>query len=133
MDRAETYDVQVDENLATIEVRAPLRTQQNPKQRYALSQVTWEVSYDPKESTVSHEAGESVPASLLYHDLTLPDAPGRISKQPLFTDVETVSPRTTDTIDISDDEATGVSFVFSVGGTHFHTLQWRELPEENDE
>ena len=135
MDTAETYDVQVDGNLATIEARAPLRSNQNPKQRYALPQVTWGLSYDPTESTVTvrHEAGESVPASLLYHDLTLPDAPNRISKRPLFTDVETVSPGTTDTIDISDSEATGVSVVFSVGGTHFHTLQGREFSEASDE
>jgi hypothetical protein len=135
-DGADAFDVRIDGRLATVETRVPLRPGREPDPDYALPQVTWGVTHDEDAGTVTfrHEAGESVPAGRLFYDLDTPSAPGRIDREPLWTDADAVAAGSEATIDLDDHpEATGVSLVYSTGGTHFHVLFGLDLRGENDE
>ncbi|MDS0242409.1 MULTISPECIES: hypothetical protein [unclassified Haloferax] len=134
-DAAETFDVYIDGRLATVETRVPLRPDGEIDPRYRLPQVTWGLAYDEATDcvTVRHEAGETVPADRLFYDLSLPEAPGRVEKKPLWPGAETVAPGAEATIDLSDSPgADRASVVYSIGGTHFTVLFGRELGGETD-
>ncbi|AKU09616.1 hypothetical protein ABY42_17570 (plasmid) [Haloferax gibbonsii] len=134
-DAAETFDVYVDGRLATVETRVPLRPDGEIDPRYRLPQVTWGLAYDEASDrvTVRHEAGETVPADRLFYDLSLPEAPGRVEKKPLWPGAETVAPGAEATIDLGDSPgADRASVVYSIGGTHFAVLFGRELGGETD-
>lgn len=127
---AETFDVQIDDQLATVETRVPLTAEREISPQYDLPQVTWGGQYDQAETsvTVRHEAGESVPAARLYYDVDSPDDFGEIETQPLWSDRDTVSSGMEATIDLRDHpNAKSVSLVYSTGGTHFHVLFELEL------
>jgi len=132
---ADTFDVYVDGRLATVETRVPLRPDGEIDPRYRLPQVTWGVAYDEAADrvTVRHEAGETVPADRLFYDLSLPEAPGRVEKKPLWPGAETVAPGAEATIDLGDSPGVDhVNVVYSIGGTHFTVLFGRELGGETD-
>ena len=134
-DEAETFDVQIDGQLATVETRVPLRSKRDLDPEYELPQVTWGVSRDEdaEKVTFRHEAGESVPAGRLYYDLDIPSAPGRIEKRPLWTDVNTVAAGAEATVDLSEHpSATDVALVYSTGGVRFHVLFGLDLQDETD-
>jgi hypothetical protein len=124
-DEAETFDVQIDGQLATIETRVPLRPERDFDPEYQLPQVTWGVTRDEESEKVTfrHEAGESVPADRLYYDVDYPSAPGKIEKRPLWTDVDSVTAGTEATVDLREHpNATDVTLVYSTGGLQFHVL-----------
>jgi hypothetical protein len=124
-EEADTFDVQIDDRLATIEAQIPFESGAEIPPEYDLPQVTWGSTYDEDTARVTfrHEAGESVSADRLYYDVDRPDDFGEIEKRPLWSDSDTVSPGTETTVDLSNDpDAQGVSLVYSTGGTHFHVL-----------
>jgi hypothetical protein len=122
---AETFDVQLDNQLATVETRVPLTSEREIPSQYDFPQVTWGGQYDETAASVTfrHEAGESVPATRLYYDVDSPDDVGEIERQPLWSDRDTVSSGTEATIDLREyPNAKSVSLVYSTGGTHFRVL-----------
>ncbi|MFY4814859.1 hypothetical protein ACOJIV_19500 [Haloarcula sp. AONF1] len=131
-----TIDVQIDENLATLEAKSPLDSTAELAPEYELPQVTWSGTHDPDTETVSfrHEAGESVPASRLYYDVNGSDDSGEVEKQPLWNDTETVSTGSEVDIDLSKHpRAQGISLVYSTGGVHFVMLTYVDLHGEHDD
>ncbi|MFB6121880.1 MAG: hypothetical protein ABEJ78_00275 [Haloferacaceae archaeon] len=122
---AETFDVQIDGRLATVETRVPLDSAHGIPPEYDLPQVTWGGTYDEDAARVTfrHEAGESVPANRLYYDVNRPDDFGEIEKRSLWTDGDSVSPGADAAIDLSEHpNAESVTLVYSTGGVHFHVL-----------
>ncbi|MFB6184786.1 MAG: hypothetical protein ABEI96_09555 [Haloarculaceae archaeon] len=76
-------------------------------------QITWGVTRDADAGTVTvrHEAGDSVAADALALGFTLDPDAGAFAvpnHEPLFTDVETVEPGDTATVDVSDEPAVTV-------------------------
>ncbi|MFD1600341.1 hypothetical protein [Halobellus rarus] len=135
---AETFDVQIDGSLATVEAQVPFNSAREVAPEYDLPQVTWGWAQDADAARVTfrHEAGESVSADRLYYDLDRPDDVGEIEKQPLWSDSDgdSVSPDAEATVDLSEHpDAEGVSLVYSTGGTHFHVLFTVDLQGETDE
>ncbi|QCC49462.1 hypothetical protein [Halobellus limi] len=134
---AETFDVQIDGSLATVEAQVPFNSNTEIAPEYDLPQVTWGVTQDADATRVTfrHEAGESVSADRLYYDLDRPEDFGELEKQPLWSDSDddSVSPGAEATVDLSDHlDAEGISLVYSTGGTHFHVLFTVDLRGETD-
>ncbi|SDZ78363.1 hypothetical protein SAMN04488065_0279 [Haloplanus vescus] len=120
---AETFDVHVDGQLATVETRIPFDSNPERDPQLDLPQVTWGGRHEAERVTIRHEAGESVRADRLYYDIDHPDDAGEIEKRPLWSDADTVSSGAEATVDLSEHrDARGVSLVYSTGGTHFHVL-----------
>ena len=132
---AETFDVQINGSLATVEAQVPFRSEREIASEYDLPQVTWGVSQDADATRVTfrNEAGESIPADRLYYDLDRPDDFGEIEKQPLWVDNDTVLPGAETPVDLSEHpDAEGISLVYSTGETHFHVLFTVDLWRETD-
>ncbi|MGQ4557402.1 hypothetical protein [Halobellus sp. GM3] len=134
---AETFDVQINGSLATVEAQVPFNSKREIAPEYDLPQVTWSGTQDADATWVTfrHEAGESISADRLYYDLDRPDDFGEIEKQPLWPDrnSDSVSSGAEATVDLSEHPvAEGVSLVYSTGGTHFHVLFTVDLQGETD-
>ena len=133
---AETFDVAVDERLATVETRIPLDDTDELPPEYDLPQVTWGLTHEdePERATVRHEAGESVPANRLFYDLEYQSAPGRIDKHPLWPEQRSIERGSTATVDLENQpDARGLNLVYSTGDVRFHVLFGADLQRTTDD
>lgn len=118
-DEARVFDATVDGRLATVETRV-LRERPGSRGVRPLDdppQVTWGVSYDADETTVTlrHEAGESVDSELLWYDIDTEASPGEIETRPLWN-ARRVAPGDEATVDLSDrSDPTTVNVFLSEG------------------
>jgi hypothetical protein len=113
---ADVLDVAVDDRLATLEARVPLRGRRDLTPMDEPPQVTWGASFDPDARTVElrHEAGESVDAEWLHHDVSVPGDEGGLELRPLFESTRTVGPGDAATVDLRDrPDATEVQVVLA--------------------
>lgn len=135
-DEADAFDVQIDGQLATVETQIPLRSNRSLKPRYELPQVTWGVSHNEDEESLTfrHESGDPVPANRLFYDIDRPSQPGKIDKRSLWTDRDTVETGAEATVDLSEyPNATGVNLVYSTSDIGFHVLFGSNLRGESDD
>jgi hypothetical protein len=113
---ADVLDVAVDDRLATVEARVPLRGRRDLTPMDEPPQVTWGASFDPDARTVElrHEAGESVDAEWLHYDVSVAGDQGGLELRPLFESTRTVGPGDAATVDLGDrPDATEVQVVLA--------------------
>lgn len=127
-------DVQLDGKLATLQGKFPSDSADGIDPKFQLPQVTWSLTHNDDAATVTvrHKAGESVPANRLYYNINYTDDGGKVEKQPLWTDAETVSAGSETVIDVDEPNAAGVYLIYSVGGVHFEKLSYKHIQAGND-